>query len=152
MQTYYKRKIKGYEKHCFISCPLRRQKTSQTEQREKLIESPPLSPGSTSMTYFFCLFCDKCLHLHTNTKTSRHGISLWHFIHSVKNLFCSSHWTAPCQSVWNWGGRNTEKRWKKRVHSKLYGVDFISVHLTSVFQHCLIINIISLCERLRTKC
>lgn len=90
---------------------------------------------------------------------------LWHF-----TLQKGSHWTAPCQSVWEQRGKNTQmkcrekmcktshgrkkKDERRKVYPKLNGEEFHllrTAHLTSLFQHCQIINVTSLRERLWTK-
>lgn len=121
--------------------------------------------------------------VHTSTKTLKHGILHWHFNHSAKkkrgggeSIFCSSHWTAPCQSAqnrrektlgWSLEKRRAtiplgERKMKEMKEEKFIPnwmltvspreMKLISAHLTSVFPPCQIINVTSLHERLWTKC
>lgn len=120
-----------------------------------------------------------CTHKHKNLKA-------WHFTLTFQSLckkkkggesiFCSSHWTAPCQSAqnrrektlgWSLEKRRAtlplgERKMKEMKEEKFIPnwmltvspreMKLISAHLTSVFPPCQIINVTSLHERLWTKC
>lgn len=79
--------------------------------------------------------------VHTSTKTLKHGILHWHFNHSAKkkkggeSIFCSSHWTAPCQSAQkrrektcnaSSGRKKDERDERRKVYSELNADSFTS--------------------------
>lgn len=179
---------KRWRKNLFflLSCPLRGWKTAQME-RENRVENraekwimSPLSSESTLTTYFLHV----CSVTKTFTFTHKHkNLKAWHFTLTFqslckkkKSLFCSSHWTAPCQSAqnrrektlrWSLEKRRAtlplgERKMKEMKEEKFIPnwmltvspreMKLISAHLTSVFQPCQIINVTSLRERLWTKC